>query len=267
MTTTTKYTSKLANQHVLVLGGTSGIGFCVAEAALEHGARVIIASSKQSKLDKTVARLKESYPTQTEQQPILAYVCDLSDIRNLDTNLDSLLRAATVGGTVKLNHIVTTAGNAVNVPALSDVTVEDIYRSMDVRLVAPSILAKYIPKYVEKSSKSSFTVTGGMFSRRPYPGCTLLATVTSAVEGLARGLAQDVKPVRVNAVAPGAVLTEHHSGHSPEALDDLLKQFRDGTLTGTVARPEEVAESYIYAMKDPFLTGTVIDSSGGGLLA
>lgn len=221
----TKYTSKLANERVLVLGGTSGIGFCVVEAALEHGARVIIASSKQSKLDQTVARLKKSYPTQTEKQPILTHVCDLSDIPNLNANLESLLQAATVDGTIKLNHIVTTAGNAVHVPVLTDVTAEDIYRSMDVRLVAPFVLAKHIPQYVEQSTKSSFTVTGGMFSRRPYPGCALLATVTSAVEGLARGLAQDLKPVRVNAVAPGAVLTELHSGHSQEALDALLQQF------------------------------------------
>ncbi|KAJ5155147.1 NAD(P)-binding protein [Penicillium capsulatum] len=263
----TKYTTKLSQQRVLILGGTSGIGFCVAEAALEHGARVIIASSQRSKLDQTLARLNQSYPAQAAEQPILTHVCDLSDIPNLEANLESLLQAATDDGAVKLNHIVTTAGNAVNVPALADVTAEDIYRSMDVRLVAPSILAKYIPKYVEQSPQSSFTITGGMFSRRPHPGCTLLATVTSAIEGLARGLAHDVKPVRVNAVAPGAVLTGLHSGHSQEELNALVQRFRDGNLTGTVAQPEEVAESYIYAMKDSFLTGTVIDSSGGGLLA
>ena len=262
----TKYTSKLTNQRVLILGGTSGIGFCVAEAALEHGAMVIIASSNQSKLDQTVARLQKTYPTQVAKHPIITHVCDLSDIPNLDSNLESLLRVATADGTRKLNHVVTTAGNAVRLPPLADVTPEDVYRIMDVRLVAPAILAKYIPKYVEQSTASSFTLTGGMFGRKPAPGWALGAAVTSGVEGLARGLAQDVKPVRVNTVAPGAVLTELHSTHSKENLDVLLQHFRDGSLTGTVARPEDLAESYIYAMKDPFLTGTVIDSNSGGLL-
>ena len=57
-----KYISKLQGKRVLVLGGTSGIGFCVAEAAVEHGATVIISSSRQAKIDNTIQRLTSSYP-------------------------------------------------------------------------------------------------------------------------------------------------------------------------------------------------------------
>ena len=261
-----KYTSKLANQRVLILGGTSGIGFCVAEAALEHGAHLIISSSNQSKLDKTVARLKEAYPSQTEKQTITTHVCDLNDVANLESNLEALFQAATAGGTVKLNHIVSTAGDALKMPSLEEMKVNDIHAGMHVRFVAMAMIAKFIPKYMETSPASSFTFTGGVRGRKPAPGWSIITAVSTAVEGLARGLALDLKPVRVNVVAPGAVNTELFSNFPKEALDAILQQFREGSTTGTVGKPEDLAESYIYLMKDQFVTGSVIESNGGTLL-
>ncbi|KAJ5089820.1 hypothetical protein N7532_008504 [Penicillium argentinense] len=266
MATSLKYTSKLANQRVLVLGGTSGIGFCVAEAALEHGAHLVISSSNQEKLDRTVKRLKESYPSQTEKQTITTHVCDLSDAVSLDANIQSLFQAATNGGTVKLNHVVTTAGDMLKRPSLEEVTPEIIYSGMNVRFVAPAIMAKYIQKYVEPSTSSSFTVTGGVRSHKPAPGWSVVSAVGSAVEGLARGLAVDLKPIRVNVVSPGAVHTELFSLFPKEQLDAMLEFFRNSSVTGTVGKPEDLAESYIYLMKDQFITGSIIESNGGALL-
>lgn len=61
--TTHKYTKKLVGQHILVLGGTSGIGYCVAEAGLENGANIIISSSASAKVERAVERLRDAYPT------------------------------------------------------------------------------------------------------------------------------------------------------------------------------------------------------------
>lgn len=262
-----KYTSKLANQRVLVLGGTSGIGFCVAEAALEHGAHLVISSSNQSKLDKTVARLKEAYPSQSEIQTITTQVCDLSDAANLDANLQSLFEVATNGGTVKLNHVVTTAGDMLKLPTMEEMTPDLIHSGLNVRFVASVMMAKYIQKYVELSPSSSFTMTSGVRGQKPAPGWYLATAMSSAVEGLARGLALDLKPVRVNAVAPGAVHTELFALFPKEHLEPALEMFRKASTTGTVGKPEDLAESYIYLMKDQFVTGSVIESNGGALIA
>jgi NAD(P)-dependent dehydrogenase (short-subunit alcohol dehydrogenase family) len=261
-----KYTNKLAGQRVLIFGGTSGLGFCVAEAALEHGANLVISSSNQTKLDKTVARLKEAYPTQTEKQTITTHVCDLSDAANLDANLEALFQFATVGGTIKLNHVVSTAGDAMQFPPLSGITPDLVQNGMNVRFVAQAVMAKYIQKYVENSPSSSFTMTSGVRARKPAPGWSVVTAVSSAVEGLARGLALDLKPIRVNAVAPGAVHTELFSFVPKEQLDVLLQGFKDASTTGTVGRPQDLAESYIYLMKDQYITGSVIESNGGALL-
>lgn len=261
-----KYTNKLVNQRVLILGGTSGIGFAVAEAAFEHGANLVISSSNQSKLDKTVARLKEAYPVEFEKQTITTHVCDLQDAANLNTNLEQLFDAATDSGTIKLNHIATTAGDALNLPKLAELTPEAIYSGMTVRYVAPAMMAKFIPKYVESSPSSSFTITGGMRGQKPAPGWAMATAFCSGITGLARGLALDLKPIRVNVVHPGAVKTELFGMFPEEQLEGLMKMFRDSSTTGTVGKPEDMAESYIYLMKDEFVTGSVIDSNGGALL-
>lgn len=93
------------------------------------------------------------------------------------------------------------------------------------------------------------------------------ASYGAGVEGIVRGLAVDLKPVRVNMVAPGAVLTEIFDPFTPEMRENILEGMKKATLTGEVGRPESVAEAYIYILKDRFITGTVITSDGGRLLA
>ncbi|KAF3293688.1 hypothetical protein TWF132_004646, partial [Orbilia oligospora] len=57
-----KFTNKLASKNILIIGGTSGIGFAVAEASLEQDANVTIASSSPSKLQSAISRLQSAYP-------------------------------------------------------------------------------------------------------------------------------------------------------------------------------------------------------------
>lgn len=261
-----KYTNKLAGQRVLILGASSGIGFAVAEAAFEHGANLVLSSSNQSKLDKAVVRLKEAYPAEFEKQTVTTHVCDLSNAANLDMNLQKLFEAATDNGANKLNHIATTAGDALTLSKLAELTPEIIWNTMNVRYVAPAMIAKYIPKYVENSPSSSFTMTGGMRGQKPAPDWTITAATCCAIDGLVRGLAFDLAPVRVNVVHPGAVSTELFSMFPADQLEGIMQMFRDGTTTGTVGRPEDLAESYIYFMKDQFVTGSTIESNGGALL-
>jgi NAD(P)-dependent dehydrogenase (short-subunit alcohol dehydrogenase family) len=80
-----------------------------------------------------------------------------------------------------------------------------------------------------------------------------------------RGLAVDLKPLRVNLVAFGAVHTEmlDRAGRSPGGLLEVLESQ---TTVGPLNRPEDVAEAYIYVTKDHFVTASSIATSGGFLL-
>lgn len=238
------------------------MGFCVAEAAIEHGAYVCISGSKQEKLEKAISRLQSAYPDSASK--VSGHVCDLSDPNCLEPNLDKVLKLATADA--KVDHIVFTSGDALKITPIAEATVETILQIGNIRFMGPLMLAKLAPKYISAGPKSSITLTGGTMSHKPAKGWALIAAWGSGIEGMTRGLAVDLAPIRVNLISPGAVHTELFDQFPKEVLDGMLQGFRERTLTDNVGRPEDVAEAYLYAMKDQFVTGKILESDGGSLL-
>ncbi|KAF2145310.1 uncharacterized protein K452DRAFT_283673 [Aplosporella prunicola CBS 121167] len=268
-----KYTSKLLNHHVLILGGTSGIGFAVAEACIENGASVFLSGSTASKLSNAIQRLRTSYPEQKQdeeqqQQRIDGYVCDLSTADALETNVTALLDAATDDGTRKLNHVVFTAGDRLSLANIRDTTVAAVQAAGAVRFLGPLVIAKLAPAYMVSGPGSSITFTGGVNTEQPAAGWAIPAAYGSALDGMVRALVVDLKPLRVNIVAPGAVKTESWESLLPESeLQSAFDKAAEKTTVGCMGRPEDVAEAYIYLMKDRFATGSKVSTDGGRLLA
>lgn len=263
--TALKYVSKLSTSRVLVLGGTSGIGFSVAEAALEHGASVILSGSNPTRLSDAINRLKTSYPDRAAR--VSGHTCDLSEPQSMESNLSTLFDAATASATIPIDHIVFTAGDPLKIIPLAESTVETIQETGTVRFLGPLMVGKLAPKYLSPGPASSITLTSGTNGAKPMPGWTVQAAWGTGLEGMTRGLAVDLKPVRVNLVSPGAVHTERFNDVAEGRLEEFLQRVKEATTTGEVGRPEDVAEAYLYAMKDRFLTGTIISSDGGRLLA
>lgn len=259
-----KYVNKLKGSRILVFGATSGMGYAVSEAALEHGATVVITGSKQTKLTDTISRLLSNHGGSGDDTSSLvsSHVCDLSNQEAMEENLTALLEAATNSKANKLNHIVFTAGDALPLKPISEISPAYIQAAGTVRFIAPLILAKLIPTYMVPSADSSFTITSGVIATKPSPGWVITAAYSGAQEALMRGLAVDLAPVRVNCVSPGSVKTELLSGMP----DEVLEYMKQVTLTKRLGRPEDVAEAYLYAMKDGFVTGSVLHSNGGRLL-
>ncbi|KAK7223002.1 hypothetical protein V2G26_011005 [Clonostachys chloroleuca] len=227
-----KYLNKLQGQRILILGGSSGIGFAVAQAVVEHGAVVYISSSKQTRLDDAVTRLQTfAKEVGLPSDNIFSKTCDLSNPETLESNITELLDFATVNG--KLNHVVLTAGDALNLPVLKDVT-------------CPT--------------------PPGKLRSRPDPNWSIISSLGGALEGAVRGFAMDLKPIRVNLIELGIVETEFLE-HIPEQVrGPLLEKSAKANLLGKVGAPEDVAEAYLYCLKDSFVTGTTIVTDGGMLV-
>ena len=81
-----------------------------------------------------------------------------------------------------------------------------------------------------------------------------------------RNLALDLAPIRVNLVSPGVVLTPLWDGMPKERVENLVESTKGKCTTGAVGKPEDVAESYLYVMRDWNVSGSVIDTNGGYLL-
>ena len=258
-----KFVNKLQGKRVLVFGATSGIGFAVTEAVLEFGANVVISGSNKERLDKTVQRLVEGYPEIGDAKTrISTVVCDLSDETGLDTNIDRALNEATNGGKDKLDHITCSAGTLSKVPLVTECSVEDIHKLLVLRVEAPIMMAKHMKKYMNESADSSFTLTTGVMIKKPAPGWSLRMVSGGSLEGLSRGLAVDLAPIRVNVVEPGAIDTELLAAVPAETKEI----WKSKSLVKRLGRPEDTAEAYLYCMKDGFVTGSCIQTNGGYLL-
>lgn len=166
-----------------------------------------------------------------------------------------------------LDHIIYTAGDNLAIMPLEDVSLDNIHAAGQVRAVSALLTAKVGSKYLTKSSNCSITFSTGSLSERPVPGGWAAPALFSAgVSSLTRQLAFDLAPIRVNCVAPGVVDTEIWAGMSEEHKERFLTAISEKMLTGQIGKAQDVAEAYLYLLKDGNATGSVIYTNGGGLL-
>ncbi|KAH8434289.1 uncharacterized protein LDX57_011929 [Aspergillus melleus] len=249
---TPKY-QKLLNKHVLVIGGTSGMGYAVAEASLASGAHVTISSSNQGRIDDRIKRLQSAYPNAR----VNGVVCDLAH----DTLKADLIKLFEKVG--KLDHIVFTATEPPKLIPYEDITLEYWRTAGQMRLFAPFFVAHIGAKYLTPSPESSIVLTTGTSSEKPIAGWPVVASYAASLKGLTRNLALDLKPIRVNIVSPGFVDTELWDHQAPEARDGLFDWIKGSVPLQKVGTPEEVAEAFLWLMKDTNVTGSVAETNAG----
>ncbi len=112
-------------------------------------------------------------------------------------------------------------------------------------------------------------MTTGVVAEKPVPNWSIVAGFASGLYGLTRNLALDLadKGVRVNAVSPGAVETELWNGIPEPQRSEFLKATGKKLLTGTVGKAEDVANVYVYLLKDKNMTAQVVVTDGGSSVA
>ncbi|PPQ88860.1 hypothetical protein CVT25_009586 [Psilocybe cyanescens] len=245
----------LQKKTVVVVGGSSGIGFAVALASLQSLASVvIIASSNKSRIEDAVARLKaHKLPGQIREQMLDAK--DSEAIKAFASELGPV------------DHIVWTSGDVpkgmgIGLPYSNVQSVEEGQGIFTIRFWGPFVLAKHAKFH----SGGSFTLTSGVAGQRPPPGGVLASSTTTALAGLTRGLAVDLAPVRVNAICAGLIDTELVEKMFGDQKDSMVKAFNEKVLLKRAGEPSECAEAYLFVMKCGYITGQNIYVEGGHLL-
>jgi len=248
--------NKLLGKHVLVIGGTSGIGFSVAEAILESGGFVTISSSSTTRVQSSISKLQSSYPS----GKITGFVCDLSK-PSIEADIEELFKQ-----TGKVDHIVFTAGDKLAAMPVQEITLEGIQKAGQIRFAAPLLVAKVGSKYLNQSSDSSIILTTGSVAEHPIPNWSVVAGYAAGLHGMTRNLALDLKPIRVNLISPGGLDTELWKDMGEKEKREMFKAWEEKFPTGHVGRPEEVAEAYLWLLKDSNVTGRVAASDSGAML-
>uniref|UniRef100_A0A060T4F9 ARAD1C44704p n=1 Tax=Blastobotrys adeninivorans TaxID=409370 RepID=A0A060T4F9_BLAAD len=240
---------------ILIIGGTSGIGYSVAEKAVREGAQVHVASSSPDKVKKAVESLQ-----QIDKGAVVdGHVIDMFQ-DNVTDELEKLFSKI-----APLNHVVYTAGRVdfTNLKlGLENVTKESLLSQLNTRLVAGFEVAKMVRKYVKNDYTSSFIITTGSAYEKPIPGLPGAGVFCAAQYGFTSSVAVELAPIRVNAVAFGAVSTGIF-GPTEEVRKQTLAPFVEQSPLKKVGTADEAGESYIYLLKDSNNTGSVINCNAG----
>ncbi|KAL5489714.1 hypothetical protein ACEPAI_4546 [Sanghuangporus weigelae] len=244
--------ASLSGKTVLVVGGSSGIGYGVAKASLlSRAAKVIIASSSQAKIESALGRIKNDIAAsgQSVEGNVSGEVVDARD----SVSVKALLER--VG---EVDHLVWTSGDALRL-SFPNIDLDANKDFFDVRFwgaFTAAQVAKIRPG-------GSITLTVGSVVVKPRKGWSLAAGLMGAVDSVTRGLAVDLAPIRVNVISPGAVKTELWDSLPAEVRNNIFEESAKTLLVQHVAEPDEIAEAYLFCMKCQYITGQRIEVDGG----
>lgn len=246
----------LAGRVAIVTGASSGIGLATASALLDGGARVVLVARRAERLRAAVEGLRAD--------TALAHVADVADAGAAEASVRAAVERF---GRVDLHHL--NAGIPGSPAPFEELTLEDFDRVLDVNLRGVFLgLRAAFRQYARQGSGGAIVTTASIGSLRGSSDLIPYHTSKHGVLGLMRCAAVHgaTRGVRVNAIAPGIVLTGlfDRSGAGPGGATDWEKRAR----IAPVRRPgtaEEVADLVHFLLSDQagFLTGEVISIDGG----
>ena len=233
-----------SGQQVLVIGGTSGIGFATARLAAELGAEVTIASRSADKVTRKAAEIGPA---------VKGRVIDVTNDRSVE---------AYFGDGRVWDHIIVTGSQATITPVRA--------ASMDVAMAAfnSSTWGFFrVARSAQIRPRGSLGVVAGFLATRPSPVRALMGSINGALESLVQGLALELKPARVNAVSPAMVDTEMWTAGSPDERAAMLAKVAAGYPAGCVGQPLDIARQLLLLAGTPYATGTIVTLDGGASIA
>lgn len=232
----------LNNQRVLVVGGSSGIGFAVAQSAILAGAEVTIASRSAEKL--TAA--SQSLGT------VSSAIIDTAD----EIGIEAFFQEND-----PWDHIVISAAQTPSGP-VRKLPLDDAKQAMESKFWG----AYRVARAARLSERGSLTFISGFLSERPSASSVLQGAINAALESLGRGLALELSPVRVNSVSPGLIDTPLWSKMEDESRKSMFERVAASLPAKTIGQPGDIANAVLFLMTTPFATGSNVRVDGGGVI-
>lgn len=232
----------LTGQTVLLIGGSAGIGLETARSARAEGANVILTGRDPARLRSAAAEV--------DAQRTAAF--DATDFKLLDRFFDDLPEP--------VNHILVTGPGPYYAP-LADFDFDKARREIEAHLLLPIEIARNAVNKVRAGGTLLFmSGTGG---RKTAKGFVLISALTAALPALAKNLALEIAPVRVNLIAAGFVDTPLSAILLGDQLEARRDQLRTTLPIRRVVGPADVAALAVHIMTNTALTGATYDIDGG----
>jgi NAD(P)-dependent dehydrogenase (short-subunit alcohol dehydrogenase family) len=234
-------------QRVVIIGGSAGIGEATARAFAAQDADVIITGRSKERLDQATLRIGH---------PVRLAVLDA-------TNREALTAFFGSAGTV--DHLVLAASpGAIGAGPIAALDEAALLQAFEGKVFAHvKAIQAALPRL---RGDGSVTIISAASARSAFPGTAALAGANGALESMVPPLAVELAPLRVNAVSPGVIDT-HWWNAMP---DDQRQAYFDAAAAVTpvrrVGKPEDVAQAIVYLACASFVTGTVLECTGGSNL-
>jgi NAD(P)-dependent dehydrogenase (short-subunit alcohol dehydrogenase family) len=230
----------LKDKTVLIIGRGSGIARSIALAVSEEGAEVIAAGLHPEDL-------ADSYRG-----------TDIG-IEQVDVTDESSV-AALAGRIVKLDHVVSTASARAR-GGYADLTAGLVAASFSAKVTGALLLAKHFAGNL--SSDGSFLFMSGATALKPAPGMIAVAATNAAVDAVIAGLAVELAPIRVNALAPGTIDTGAYDALGEERKAALFKVRSAANPARRIGTADDIAAAALAVLTNGFLTGVSLPVDGG----
>ncbi|MFF4492172.1 SDR family oxidoreductase [Streptomyces sp. NPDC001544] len=237
----------LAGQRVVVMGGSSGIGEAAATAFAADGAEVVITGRDRERLDAAASRIGGKTS---------AYRLDAADRAAVDAFFD---RSGPV------DHLVLALSGAKGGGPFAELDLADLAAGFDGKFWPHlRVVQAALPRL---RTDGSVTLVTAASARAAIPGTAGLAAINGALEAMVPPLAVELAPLRVNAVSPGVVDTPWWDATPAEQRKAVFEGLAATSPVGRVGRPEDIARAIHMLAVNTFVTGVVLDVTGGANLA
>jgi NAD(P)-dependent dehydrogenase (short-subunit alcohol dehydrogenase family) len=234
---------QLPGQTLVVIGGSSGIGFETARRAHEEGAKVIITARDPGRVQRAGLELDGS---------IAAF--DATDFHRLARFFAAL--------PTPIDHVLVSGPGHQAVP-VAEFDVDEARRDLEAHLLLPLQVAREAANKLRPAGTLLFI--GCTDGRQAIEGVAFLSAITAALAVMTKSLASQLAPIRVNLIAAGFVDTH---GSSAEDRVRTRRAQLDSTLPiRRVVRPADVAALAVHLMTNTAITGGTFEIDGGQQLA
>lgn len=237
--------SNLQDQTVVIFGGTSGIGLAAAIQAKAAGAAVIVIGSNAER----ARQASEAH--------------GLAGWRAADVTRSETIYAA-VSDIAHVDHLVLLAGSFVAGRVL-DADIDHLRRAFEERIWASIHAIRALGDKLSKSGSITF-ISGNLADRPNAYGTAVLAAASAAMEAMARGMALELAPVRVNTLSPGPINTPILGKALGEGRDAFVASLEQTLPLHRLGSAEEAGNAVVFLMANTFMNGAVLNIDGGARL-